>query len=192
MSETRTEVHSQPQLKRYYADTISLAFIFHVAWMVGVAVAPFFLAYASGDFWIKSAVYYEQPTVQFTNRVVFVGYLSDSDYIAWSSVPSYNAFIDNSHLRVPVLKSFSSDKNFDGKADEITVTIKVPLKPDEEIKQAEILLFYNVQLMENLVLKLEGLVRVTASSPLPGAQLHVIGDLYFQQSDALSLQGLPG
>jgi len=67
---------------------------------------------------------------------------------------------------------------------------RVPLKPDEEIKQAEILLFYNVQLMENLVLKLEGLVRVTASSPLPGAQLHVIGDLYFQQSDALSLQGI--
>jgi hypothetical protein len=56
MSETRTEVHSQPQLKRYYADTISLAFIFHVAWMVGVAVAPFFLAYASGGSFVCAGI----------------------------------------------------------------------------------------------------------------------------------------
>jgi len=189
MSE-RPEVHSQSQLKRYHADHVSLAYFFHVVWCVGMLVAPFFIAYSTGDLWTKSEFYYEQPTVQFAHRAVVVGYLSDSDYIAWSTLPEYNALVDNSHLRVPIVKSSATDFDLDGKADEITVSVKLPLKTGEEIQHLEVLLFWNVQLLEKVTLIMEGLTRVTATSSLAGSSMSAVGNLIFSSETALDMRDI--
>ncbi len=47
----------------------SWAYIFHLLVLFTLIVLPFVLTFSSGEFWVKQAIYQEQPRVTFNHKV---------------------------------------------------------------------------------------------------------------------------
>ena len=109
------QVFFQPLYKRYFASTVSFAFVFTIASYIAMFLIPFFLAYASScilfghsdeyvALWKKFEWYREHPNVHFTHDyILYVQGTSqngDSDLNGfWSTFPEMNAVVDPTILR---------------------------------------------------------------------------------------------
>ena len=65
---------SQPLLKVYRASICSCSFMFCTFLFLVAAILPFFLAFATYDFWIKIGVYMEQPKVLYRKELIVMVY----------------------------------------------------------------------------------------------------------------------
>jgi transmembrane protein 231 len=80
---------------------------------------PFVIAYGSNPLWMKSAVYYEQPHVQFTGEL-YIAATSQTAIRSYCSIHSVEQYLGNS-LLYPIIEHASEDTNDDGLPDIITI-----------------------------------------------------------------------
>jgi hypothetical protein len=66
----RLQVHTQTLKRRFLASWCSVACGLNFAILVGACVLPLYIAWASGSFWIKQHLRWEQPRLLFTNSLV--------------------------------------------------------------------------------------------------------------------------
>jgi hypothetical protein len=141
------ELWSEPLSKRYSNSRFSLAWIFWLGFYIMILIVPLFVGYASHGFWLKQDVYREQPKHTFQHRLVVMLEGSTTAgaplYLAWSTMPQYNALLAPSQLRVSQVASSTTDKNYDGITDSFSINITTPLNAGEQIYQATAWTFFS-------------------------------------------------
>ncbi|XP_072492631.1 transmembrane protein 231 isoform X2 [Notamacropus eugenii] len=171
------DLYSHPLEIIYRAGLCSKAALFLLLASSLTYIPPLLVAFRSHGFWLKRSSYEEQPTVRYQHEVLFVALLSSNsgEYLAWSTFPNFNQF-QGDNLRLPVVWSREEDRNHDGKMDMLHFRLELPMKPTEHVVGVQLILTFNYQL--------------TSSSPVPGSQLSVNGDLKLQQRQPLRYRGL--
>ncbi|CAL8293118.1 unnamed protein product [Boreogadus saida] len=184
------EVYSHPALIRYKTSVCTKATLFLVVVLCLTYISPLLVAYRSQGFWIKRSSYEEQPVVRFQYQTIFVASTNTKgDYVAWSTFSSFNNML-GPNLRIPTISVKEQDQNQDGKLDRLILEVQLPLKPEEEVYSVQLLLTFSYRLFRMSTVVMQSLAYIQHSSPVPGAQLFVAGDLRLQQRVPLPHRGL--
>ncbi|XP_023675571.1 transmembrane protein 231 [Paramormyrops kingsleyae] len=184
------EVYSHPALLRYKTSICTKATLFLIVVLCLTYISPLLVAYRSQGFWLKRSTYEEQPSVRFQYQMLLIAATSTSgDYVAWSTFPNFN-ILQGNNLRVPSVSAREEDQNQDGKLDRLILQLDLPLKPVEQIYSIQMLLTFSYQLFRMSTLVMQSLLMVQHSSPVPGSQLLLSGDLRLHQRVLLPHRGL--
>ncbi|XP_068116895.1 transmembrane protein 231 isoform X3 [Hyperolius riggenbachi] len=184
------EVYSHPYLVRYRTSICSKATVFLIVVLILTYIPPLLVAYRSQGFWMKRSSYEEQPSVRFRYEVLLTAVNSTSgSYIAWSTFQNFNNLVGD-RLRIPSVSAREEDKNQDGKMDQLYFRLELPLLSTEEVYGVQLILTFSYQLYRMSTFVMQSMVFIQHSSPIPGAQLYVNGDLRLQQRQLLRHQGL--
>ncbi|XP_071345863.1 transmembrane protein 231 isoform X2 [Trachinotus anak] len=144
----------------------------------------------SHGFWIKRSTYEEQPVVRYQYQALLVAATSSQgDYVGWSTYPHLNNML-GANLRIPAVSVREVDQNQDGKLDLLIFQLQLPLKPDEQVYNVQLLLTFSYQLFRMSTVVMQSLAYVQHSSSVPGAKLFISGDLRLQQRTPLPHRGL--
>lgn len=108
--------------------------IFLVCCLV-VLIMPFIIGLAMQNFWIESNVFYQKPTVSFTERCAlqFTTVLGQTKL--WTCSEIFNQqFLQGSELAVqPFISIYEDDRDGDGKVDHVQFQITVPVYTYEDV-----------------------------------------------------------
>lgn len=184
------DVYAHPALIRYRTCVCTRATLF-VCVVLGLTyISPLLVAYRSQGFWLKRSSYEEQPVVKFQYDLILLGVTDTTgNYLAWSTFPNFNRLIGD-NLRIPEISAQEEDKNQDGKSDVLLLQISVPLKPAEQMFSVQLLLTFSYQLFRMSTVVMQTLAFIQHSSPVPGSQLFICGDLRLNQRTPLPHRGL--
>jgi len=183
------EVYSRAVRERFIASRWSLAYLFRLAWYIGLAVGTLYIAYSSGSFWKYSDTYLEQPAVYFTKDLIVVAQAADgSPVLQYSTLERYNYLVGYDNVRQPALRTWSTDSNLDSKPDFIDVNMLFPLtSTDQPIVSVTLLMFFQCTLAQKVSVNMNGLVSLQSrSNGVAGNQWLVLGNLEFVQQNPLS------
>ncbi|GBG29960.1 Transmembrane protein 231 [Hondaea fermentalgiana] len=185
-------VFSEPVQRRYTAPACSLSFCFSLATLVGAVLAPFYVAFASRNFWLKKGTLWEQPQLQFKyDMLLLLHGISESDgetqTWAWASNEDVRDVYEP-YLRAPLIRAWPEDDNLDGLADRWTLAVHMPLDADEKVMHVQAVAAFDYSLLGSAELDMDGLVYVDYSSPLPGRGLQVEGEARLHQRAPLSVR----
>jgi len=169
------------------APFFSTATVFHILLSTVVIIAPLLVAYRSQGFWMRSASYQEQAEVHFRHEALMLVELSNGAQLGWSTVPGLTALLGEG-VRVPVIRSREEDENRDGLADSLSISFNLPLRPEEEVVSAHILLTFDVRLQRFSSVHMTGMLLFDGSG-FPGASLHIVGDAGMVQRSPLKHNG---
>ncbi|XP_063802023.1 transmembrane protein 231 [Pseudophryne corroboree] len=184
------EVYSHPVLVRYRTSICSKATLFLLVALALTYIPPLLVAYRSQGFWLQQSTYEEQPNVRFRYEVLLIAINSaGGDYIAWSTFQEFNSLIGG-RLRLPQVTAREEDRNQDGKMDQLYFSLELPLLSTEEVYGVHLILTFSYQLYRMSTFVMQSMAFIQHSSPVPGAQLYISGDLRLQQRQPLSHQGL--
>ncbi|KAJ3597005.1 hypothetical protein NHX12_003405, partial [Muraenolepis orangiensis] len=184
------EVYSHPALIRYKTSVCTKATLFLVIVLCLTYISPLLVAYRSQGFWVKRSTYEEQAVVRFQYQTLLVASTSTrGDYVAWSTFSSFNNML-GPNLRIPTISVQEQDQNQDGKLDRLILEVQLPLEPEEEVYSVQLLLTFSYQLFRMSTVVMQSLAYIQYSSPVPGGQLFVAGDLRLQQRVPLPHRGL--
>lgn len=160
-------------------------------YQVGPGLPPLLVAYRSQGLWLKQSTYMEQPTVQFQYEVLLVA-MTGADpgsFLAWSTFPAFNR-LQEDQLRVPLISTREEDKNHDGKMDQLHFKLELPLQSTEQVLAVQLILTFSYQLHRMSTFVMQSMAFIQSSSPIPGSQLYVNGDLKLHQRQSLSHCGV--
>ena len=73
------EVFRAPLYRRFLADRLTCGYVLALLFQVTVVVLPFFLAYTSEGFWMKSNTFREMPKVSFQYQAMMSAGIKSSD-----------------------------------------------------------------------------------------------------------------
>uniref|UniRef100_A0A3B4TG08 Transmembrane protein 231 n=1 Tax=Seriola dumerili TaxID=41447 RepID=A0A3B4TG08_SERDU len=145
------EVFSHPALIRYKTSVCTKATLFLVVVLCLTYIAPLLVAYRSQGFWMKRSTYEEQPVVRFQYQALLVAATSSvGDYVAWSTFPHLNNML-GANLRIPAISVREEDQNQDGKLDLLIFQLQLPLKPEEQVYNVQLLLTFSYQLFVSVI-----------------------------------------
>ncbi|KAK6479979.1 transmembrane protein 231 [Huso huso] len=184
------EVYSHPALLRYKTSICTKATVFLLIVLVLTYIPPLLVSYRSQGFWLKLSTYEEQPSVRFQYQVLLIAATSTSgDYVAWSTYQNFNN-LQGTNLRIPSISVREEDQNQDGKFDQLSLSLGLPLQSTEQVYSVQLILTFSYQLfrMSNFVMQCMAFIQ--HSSPVPGSQLYINGDLRLQQRQPLSHRGI--
>ncbi|KAL2094027.1 hypothetical protein ACEWY4_011339 [Coilia grayii] len=184
------EVYSHPALIRYKTSVCTKATLFAIAVLCLTYIPPLLVAYRSQGFWLKRSTYEEQPVIRFQYQMLLVTATSSrGDYVAWSTYPHLNNLL-GSNLRIPMVSAREEDQNQDGKLDLLNLQLELPVSSEEQVYSIQLLLTFSYQLFRMSTVVMQTLAFVQHSSPVPGSQLFVSGDLCLEQRVPLPHRGL--
>jgi len=187
------EVYSEPLRRRYYASRFSSAYGFTLLVRGTLLTLPFFLAYTNTpSFWLKTNTYREQPKVEYEYKLLGVVQGLDATnkpFQVYYSSMSTVAYLFQSELRLPTIRSIHVDKNRDGLADRFQLEALLPLRAGEKVLSSSIVAFFDVKLRRRARLEMEALAYAQHSSPLPGRALYLDGDYDLRQRWPLRAKG---
>uniref|UniRef100_A0A8D0GG25 Transmembrane protein 231 n=1 Tax=Sphenodon punctatus TaxID=8508 RepID=A0A8D0GG25_SPHPU len=137
-------------------------------------------------FWLKQSTYMEQPTVQFQYEVLLVALTGTGpgSFLTWSTFPTFNR-LQEDRLRVPLISTREEDKNQDGKMDQLLFKLELPLESTEQVFGVQLILTFSYQLHRMSTFVMQSMAFLQSSSPVPGSQLYVNGDLKLHQRQPL-------
>ncbi|XP_039619362.1 transmembrane protein 231 [Polypterus senegalus] len=184
------EVYSHPALLRYKTSICTKATLFLLIVLGLTYIPPLLVTYKSQGFWIKLSTYEEQPVVKFQYQILMIATTSiNGDYVAWSTFQNLNNLLGDS-LRIPSVSVMEEDKNQDGKYDQMTFKLQLPLQSTEQVYSVNLILGFSYSLFRMSTFVMQSMAYIQHSSPLPGSLLYVNGDLKLQQRQPLSHRGL--
>ncbi|XP_077067513.1 transmembrane protein 231 [Siphateles boraxobius] len=184
------DVYAHPALIRYRTCVCTRATLFVCVVLCLTYISPLLVAYRSQGFWLKRSTYEEQPVIQFQYDMILMGATDTAgNYVAWSTFPNFNRLIGD-NLRIPYISAQEEDRNQDGKSDLLRLQISIPLKPEEQMLSIQLLLTFSYQLFRMSTVVMQTLAFVQHSSPVPGSQLSICGDLKLNQRTPLPHRGL--
>ncbi|MGH0135980.1 UNVERIFIED_CONTAM: hypothetical protein FKN15_033178 [Acipenser sinensis] len=131
------EVYSHPALLRYKTSICTKATVFLLIVLVLTYIPPLLVSYRSQGFWLKLSTYEEQPSVRFQYQVLLIAATSTSgDYVAWSTYQNFNNLQGN-NLRIPSISVREEDQNQDGKFDQLSLALGLPLQSTEQVREED-------------------------------------------------------
>ncbi|CAG2181578.1 unnamed protein product, partial [Oppiella nova] len=141
----------------------------------------------SDGFWRKVEFYREQPDINFKHNLILVLQLRDTApaYKLWSTYPHLNAAFPSDQLSLPYITNREIDTNSDGKYDELNIDLKAPIRANDEVIGAQLILFFEYKLHSKIFLQMESIANIKYESPNAGRSLRVIGDLRLKQKEPL-------
>ncbi|XP_061450297.1 transmembrane protein 231 [Rhineura floridana] len=175
--------------RRYRVGLCSLAGLALLVLGALTYLPPLLVAYRSHGFWLKWSSYAEQPSVRFRHEVLLVGLTEGGGFVGWSSFPACNRLL-GARLRVPLVSAREEDPNQDGTMDLLNFRLELPLQATEQIVGIQLLLTFTYQLHRMSTFVMQSMAFLQASSPLPGSQVFVSGDLKLRQRQLLNHAGL--
>ena len=180
----------QTPIVSYKSSVCSKGAVFLGLCSILTFIPPFLIAYRSNGFWLKVATYREQPEIHFKHNVIAIVDTADPNgYIIWSTYPALNEMVPSS-FRVPVISSYEEDVDENGKKDHLHLDIEFPLAKVEKVHGVKLLIGFGLSLYTMTRLKMDSLVYIASSSPVPGNQLTVIGDVKLHQREPLRHKGV--
>lgn len=184
------EVYSHPALLRYKTSICTKATVFLLIVLVLTYIPPLLVSYRSQGFWLKLSTYEEQPSVRFQYQVLLIAATSTSgDYVAWSTYQNFNN-LQGTNLRIPSISVREEDQNQDGKFDQLSLALGLPLQSTEQVYSVQLILTFSYQLFRMSTFVMQCMAFIQHSSPVPGSQLYINGDLRLQQRQPLSHRGI--
>ncbi|XP_078724697.1 transmembrane protein 231 isoform X2 [Lampetra fluviatilis] len=181
------EVFSHPALVRYRTSFFSKASLFIVATLLLTYIPPLLVVYRSQGFWLRTASFVEQPTVNFNYNIMLL-LETRSTPIAWSTFENLNSLLPE--LRTPFVTAREEDVNLDGKADRLHCSLSMPMNAADEVVGVHLLLTFSYKLFRMPTLVMQSMALAQHSSPLHGSELSVNGDLRLRQREPLAHRGL--
>tara|TARA_B100000795_G_scaffold235062_1_gene194538 strand:- start:165 stop:1070 length:906 start_codon:yes stop_codon:yes gene_type:complete len=161
-------------------------------WVV-VLFVPFFLAYTSESFWLKTSTYMEFPRAEFKYQALLVATGIDGNNqpttMTFSTSPELRRGLLYNTVRPANLRTYSDDNNLDKAPEAIHLEFELPLQPNEKIHGLSALLMFQVDLSARAKIKLESAAYVDYNSAVAGGSLYVDGDLMLVQNNALPVTG---
>lgn len=183
------QVHSEYLQRRFVASWCSVACFVNFLIVAGAGILPLYIAWASNSFWIKEAVRWEQPAIEFRNELIVAvsgrAGASNSFYRLWTTSPAANDLIGNAAAVTPVVKSSTSDFNLDGRPDELHLAITVPLSTIEYPTSVTVLAFVEAKLTTVTRMQMDGVLVASHTSGVSGSSFVADGDVVFRQRDSL-------
>ena len=185
---------SQALLKIFRAPAFSCSFLFCFFLFIVIAILPFFLGFATYDFWKARQFYLEQPQVLYRKELLITVY-SEQESVSGSSLitsPSVQFFSTLGSINRMYYESLSPmtivssllDYNFDGYAEMYDFNITVYTDPSN-IKSIKILSFYDYQIRDRIKMDLVGLAYSEVNTPAGAAYVYIDGDLEFIQKNLM-------
>lgn len=183
------EIYSHPVYYRYKSSICSKATLFVLLCLPLTLIPPLLIAYRSQGFWLTTNTYEEQGDVTYKKQIMMVLDLStQGDYLAWSTYPNYNLLLQN-NLRIPSISSSEIDTNNDGRKDQLSLNISVPLTSTESVISASLIIIFDYKLYRMSTFDMESLAYVNYASGTYGAALTISGDLRLYQKSPLFHRG---
>ena len=141
----RYTVWSNPAQFIYTTSILSRATVFHIVATLLTIIPPLLMAYRSQGFWLRSATYREQPEIHFKHEMIILADLAKGGQVGWATFKTVNDFLVE-NVRIPVIRSREEDSNRDGVLDKLTISIQMPVKPEEEVVSVNSILMFDVKL----------------------------------------------
>lgn len=181
-------VYYEPVYRKYVASRCSLAWFAKAVLVAALLLLPYFVGWWTHSFWKKRETYLEQPEVEFTHKlVVALETQTPGQPLVFSTVPEVVAVVEPALVRRPRIETATIDYDLDGVADAFNLTLTMPLEAGEEVHRASLALFFELRLRDRIRMRMESLVFVSEQSPLPGAELTMLGDLRLRQLAPLNV-----
>ncbi|KAL3185170.1 hypothetical protein MRX96_031046 [Rhipicephalus microplus] len=143
--------------RKYKASLCSKATVFIVFLSFATVVIPFIFAYKDLGFWKKIDQYQEQPEVRFKRRLIVV-LEGGEGLVFWSSYPFLNSHATG--LSVPFVEDVEEDFDYDGKMDELSLGIQMPLPRKFDVLCVKILLLFDCRIATYTRVSYEGELRL--------------------------------
>ena len=180
--------------KSYSSPFFSLTSFFCLCVIILVLIVPVYLAMISGDFWISTTTFYEQPKVS-CNAHYILYLLQNGESRIYNSVTKLNDFYDNL-LSVPITKVFRIllkmtllDSNYDGKVDEFKFNISFT-SDAQKIKNLKLIVFFNYTLSTKISFDMQTIALMDIDTPLGASYIKADGYLNLIQSSPLTIRYL--
>jgi hypothetical protein len=188
------EVFRAPLYRRFLADRLTCGYLLAILFRVTVVILPFFLAYTSEGFWMKTNTYREMPRISFQYQsMISAGVKSTSgnaiQKVAYSLKPENLALVETTQRRIPKMKYWADDANQDGFPEVLHIDVDLPLKDTEAVHNVEAVFIFRMELSVRAKVFLEAPVIVQHESPFPGESLHTNGVLTLVQRAPVSVRG---
>ncbi|XP_014674883.1 PREDICTED: transmembrane protein 231-like [Priapulus caudatus] len=182
------QVYSHAIQQKYKASVCSKATFFQLCVFILTVVPPLIFAYKSQGFWLKLSSYVEQPDIRFKYQLLVILDTAD-DYLAWSTFQNFNS-LQQSHIRIPLVKSREEDVNRDGKKDLLHFSLEMPVTDTEDIFALQLLLFFDYRLYKFSEFTMESMAYVHHSAMQSGAEYSTDGHLILVQRQPLAHRGV--
>ncbi|XP_059178805.1 transmembrane protein 231-like [Physella acuta] len=183
------EIFSHPELRRYKTSIVSKASLFMFLILIITFIPPLIIVYRSYGFWLREATYREQPNIAFKKELILLLDLQNGPKtIVYSTFQQYNQLLQ-SQLRIPIVKAREDDLNGDGKYDRLNLDLEIPMAGEDQVVGTKLLLFFYYRLRKFSQFHMESLGYIEYTSCIPGASLHVFGDLRMRQKQLLGHRG---
>ena len=141
----RYTVWSHPVQFTYTTSILSRATVFHILATLLTIIPPLLMAYRSQRFWLRTATYREQPEIHFKHEVIMLADLAKGGRVGWATFNTVNDFLVE-NVRIPVIKSREEDNNRDRVLDGLTISMQMPVRPEEEVVGVTAILLFNIKL----------------------------------------------
>lgn len=183
------EVWSVPLRRRFVADRLSCGCCLSLVYWVIILVTPFFLAFTSDSFWMKTGTYQESPRAQFAYKALLQASVTDTSgqpqVLTFATTPEIRAFALKDVVRPMNLRTYKVDDNIDGAPEVVNVEVSLPLKTGESVYGLAGMLLFQVDFDDRAKVVVEGAAHFDYNSALPGSAFYLDGDLTLLQRRAL-------
>jgi len=172
-------------MRRYHGSYFSMAYGFRFITLLIQIVLPFVISYNIKPFWLKRAVTWTQPDVSFKYQMLL--YLESNTTgtgLVWSTYDQLNTMLQTKY-RAADIQVREEDVNFDGKADNIYLSARVPLTSTEYIYTVRFMGFFDYKIDDKIKLQMDAATYFDYSSAAPGAECYVDTDMTLRQRSAL-------
>lgn len=187
------EVWNVPLRRRFVADRLSCGCCLSLIYWIIILVTPFFLAYTSESFWLKTSTYRESPQADFAYKALLEASALDSNQLpqvlSFATASEIRAYPISKNVRPMQLRTYKVDGNNDGAPEVVNVEIDLPLKTGENVYGLAGIVLFQVNFDDRAKVLVEGAVHFDYNSAMPGAQFYVDGDFTLVQKRALYLNG---
>lgn len=188
------KVHFASNGRTFWAEKWSFAAIFYTfSWIVNI-VFPLAVTFGSDGLWIKSMTFDEQPDINFKHQFLVILELVRPfpGHLVYSTFPHFNHLFEERILRPAQVTNQELDHNFDGKFDEMSFHLSMPLKSNEEVCAVDLFLLFDYKLRTKVHFDMEAVVRIGHRSMTSGSLFFASGDLTLHQKELLHVSHSTG
>ena len=86
------------------------------------------------------------------HEIILIAELSNGKSVGWGTCDTVNNFLVE-NVRIPVIKSREEDGNRDGVLDGLSISMKMPVKQEEEVVRISALLLFDVKLHKYVLIQ---------------------------------------
>jgi hypothetical protein len=172
-------VYTEYYLKQYYAPIYTCGSIFCIVAFAFTLSLPIVLAMTTNQFWVRLSSAYEQPKMSF-NGGLFMNVLTDQS-LSYCSVGFVNKMYQDQNIALyPRIEVSNDDSNNDGNPEQITLSISLS-QLSAPIRQANLLIGLDYQLLETGGWEMSAGVFVTVMAPANASYIKTVGEVVLNQ-----------